>query len=198
MYSTLTIMDKSRFIIVLLRHKPEILNLSMDNKGWVLISELISKVGIDFNTLLDIVRLDDRQRFQIDNLFIPTKIRATQGHTVKVEIEPELVLIKEPLTLYYGTSKKVAKGLQKGKEGLTPVGKQYLHLTSQISLAYRKGKEFREYCIISMQYKGMEDYPLYRLPNGIYLTEKVPFELITNFKYRGNGKSKILQKPRST
>ena len=74
----------SKFISLILRHKPEIINLKLDSKGYVDTELLINNINensdyeIDFEILKQIVDTDDKQRYSFNEDY--TKIRANQGH----------------------------------------------------------------------------------------------------------------------
>ena len=78
-----TLKNKSRFLSLILRHKPETINLQLDNEGWLNVNELIEKSNIhgellNFDMLEYIVNNSDKQRFTFNN--DKSKIRANQGH----------------------------------------------------------------------------------------------------------------------
>ena len=99
--------ELGKFISLILRHNPKTINITLDEYGWANVDELIkgiNRVGkyIDFNTLERIVNENNKQRYSFSNN--KTKIRANQGHSIKVDIELEEKL---PLQyLYHGTAKR--------------------------------------------------------------------------------------------
>ncbi len=75
----------SKFLSLVLRHKPEEIGISMDSEGWVDVKELLEKCSakkryINLQLLQQIVNTNDKQRFAFNHDH--TKIRASQGHTV--------------------------------------------------------------------------------------------------------------------
>ena len=72
-----------RKISYLLRHDPE--DLSMDNNGWVNVSDLLNKLDIEKSTLDEIVETNNKKRFSYNE--DETTIRANQGHSIKVDVE---------------------------------------------------------------------------------------------------------------
>ena len=111
----------SVFISLILRHKPEIIGIRLDSKGYANVNDLIlgiNKSGrkIDFNVLDEIVRTDNKGRYSFNK--DKTKIRANQGHSVKVDIE--LKECKPPKVLYHGTATRfldliIKEGIKKRK-----------------------------------------------------------------------------------
>src|SRR5262245_53639269 len=95
----------SKFLAMVLRHKPESIGIVLDSEGWVdvhLLLEACSNSGksVTLDQLKVIVDESDKQRFA----FSPDgkRIRANQGHSVSVELgyhgqcPPEI--------LYHGTA----------------------------------------------------------------------------------------------
>ena len=75
---------KSKFLSLILRHKPETIELTLDNNGWANVKEIIDKVDrrsdkerFYFKDLKEIVETNDKQRFEFND--DETKIRARQG-----------------------------------------------------------------------------------------------------------------------
>lgn len=88
-------MNKDRlsvFISLILRHKPETIGITLDEHGWANVKELIKGINnscrrIDMKTLEEIVRTDEKGRYSFNE--DKTLIRANQGHSVPVDIEPK-------------------------------------------------------------------------------------------------------------
>lgn len=78
----------SKYFSYILRHKPDAIDLTLDDQGWADIDELITKTS-DFalsKELLNIiVETNDKQRFGISA--DGTKIRANQGHSIDIDLE---------------------------------------------------------------------------------------------------------------
>ena len=82
----------SRFVALILRHKPEKIGLQLDEHGWANVDELIEGIrragrNIDLPLLEKIVAESDKQRFSFSE--DKKRIRANHGHTVKVDLELE-------------------------------------------------------------------------------------------------------------
>ena len=75
----------SRYISLLLRHKPEIGGITLDAYGWASVPALLTATKITKAELEDIVATDEKQRYAFDET--KTKIRANQGHSIKVDLE---------------------------------------------------------------------------------------------------------------
>ena len=98
--------DTSKFLSLILRHKPETIGIKLDEHGWADVSELISGISktrpFDMKMLEEIVRTDNKQRYSFNE--DKTLIRANQGHSIPVDVELEKKT--PPEFLYHGTGEK--------------------------------------------------------------------------------------------
>ena len=93
----------SKFVSLILRHRPEAIGISLDEHGWAKVDELIEGISkrqpFNREMLEEIVRTDSKQRYSFNE--DKTLIRANQGHSIPVDVElPEM---KPPKILYHGT-----------------------------------------------------------------------------------------------
>ena len=99
----MSLTDTSRFISLILRHKPEIIDICLDEHGWAKVDELIAGIAktrpFDMETLEEIVCTDGKQRYSFNE--DKTLIRANQGHSIPVDVELEQKL--PPDILWHGT-----------------------------------------------------------------------------------------------
>ena len=77
--------EHSKFLSLILRHQPEVINIKLTDDGWANIEELIAKAnGQGFNfffeSIIDIVATTDKQRFKLSD--DQRNIRANQGHSI--------------------------------------------------------------------------------------------------------------------
>lgn len=59
---------KSKFLSLILRHKPEVIGLTLDRNGWASISDIVSKSttfgkSLSRQDIITIVRTCDKQRY---------------------------------------------------------------------------------------------------------------------------------------
>jgi len=80
--------------------------------------------------------LDPRQRFEVRG----EVIRAGYGHTKKLNIGISYEVNKESKTLYHGTLRLTLQSIL--REGVKPVSRLYMHLTTSIKDACRVGERF--------------------------------------------------------
>jgi len=169
----------SKFISLILRHKPEIINIQLDEHGWCNIEELIEKINahgkyISMDILEEIVSKDNKQRYTFNE--DSTKIRANQGHSIDVDVE-----IKEevpPEFLYHGTVERFIDSIK--AMGLKKMQRQHVHLSAEMEtakvVAERRGSpRILRICSAKMYKDG---YKFYKSKNNVWLTEAVPEEYI--------------------
>ena len=170
----------SKFLSLILRHKPETVGVSLDAHGWADVGELlegIRKTGknIDLPTLERIVEENDKQRFS----FSPDrkKIRANQGHSVQVDVELEQK--EPPEVLYHGTVEKNRASIE--EKGLLRGARLYVHLSKDVETAMkvaarRKGKRLIYEVAAGRMFR--DGFMFYQSVNGVWLTNKVPTDYL--------------------
>lgn len=174
----------SKFLSFILRHKPETVNLSLDSEGYVNINQLISNINnnseyhITRSTLDHIVATDSKQRYSYNST--KTKIRANQGHSIPVDLN--LTAQIPPEILYHGTSKRFLDSIL--SDGLKPMSRQYVHLSSDSTTAAMVGKRHGDSPIIFMiKTKPLIDsgYKFYLSENKVWLTDYIPAKYLSIF-----------------
>lgn len=164
----------SRFISLILRHKPETIGITLDEHGWASVTELIDGISktryIDMAMLEKIVATDDKQRYSFNE--DKTLIRANQGHSIPVDVElPER---KPPIILYHGTGEKYVSSID--EQGLIPKSRLYVHLSQDEQTAKTVGARHGKPVIYEIHASEMykDGYLFYRSVNGVWLTKSVP------------------------
>jgi putative RNA 2'-phosphotransferase len=174
----------SKFLSLVLRHSPETIHLNMDKNGWVNINELIDNANNYKNMHLntDLIKLivenNDKQRFKISD--DGKRIRANQGHSITVDVE--LQSKTPPDILYHGTANHSLDSIM--KEGLRPMARQFVHLSSTEEIALTVGKRHGKPIVLYINAKNMyeEGYKFYLSENKVWLVDKVPVEYIMTKK----------------
>lgn len=173
----------SRFLSLVLRHKPEEIGLALDSQGFLSVDELIEGINntgrvIDKRILDEILSSDNKQRYSYDST--GTRIRANQGHSIEVN----LGLQKEtpPKILYHGTAEKFVSAIE--KEGLIKKKRTYVHLSKDLETAKNVGSRRGEPIIFEIDTEAMieDDYEFYVSENGVWLTERVPVQYLSKLK----------------
>ena len=166
----------SRFISLILRHRPEAVGISLDAHGWADVQALISGINrsgghtVDMEILEEIVRTDEKQRYSFNEDH--TKIRANQGHSIPVDVELEEK--SPPDMLWHGTGEKYVSSID--KKGLIPKGRLYVHLSSDIETARKVGSRHGKPVIYEIDCRKMKEdgYRFFLSANHIWLTKEVP------------------------
>lgn len=172
----------SKFISLILRHKPEVIGIALDEHGWANVSELIEGIqktrSFDMEMLETIVRTDNKQRYSFNE--DKTLIRANQGHSVPVDVElPEAV---PPEYLYHGTGQKYAASID--RQGLIPKSRLYVHLSGDVDTAVKVGSRHGKPVVYRVESGRMQEegHVFYRSVNGVWLTKEVPAEYLEKEK----------------
>lgn len=164
----------SVFISLVLRHNPGAAGICLDNHGWADVDELIKGVKrsgrkINWDILEEIVRTDEKGRYSFDEE--KKKIRANQGHSIPVDVELEEKI--PPQYLYHGTANRSLKGIF--EEGLKPMSRLYVHLSSDKETAKKVGSRHGKVVVLLVESGKMAEDGLvfFQSANGVWLTKQV-------------------------
>ena len=168
----------SKYMSLILRHKPETIGIALDEHGWAKVSELIEGVSkthpFDKEMLEQIVATDSKQRYSFNE--DKTLIRANQGHSIPVDVE--LKKAQPPEFLWHGTGEKYLASIE--KTGLIPKSRLYVNLSTDektaIEVGRRHGKPF-VYKVLSGK-MFLDGHEFYLSKNGVWLTKQVPVEYL--------------------
>ncbi|MBR4760875.1 MAG: RNA 2'-phosphotransferase [Lachnospiraceae bacterium] len=167
--------EVSKFISLILRHKPETIGITLDEHGWANVEELIEGVNrshhtLDMERLERIVAEDEKQRYSFNE--DKTLIRANQGHSIPVDVELEEVT--PPEILYHGTGEKYTASID--EQGLIPKSRLYVHLSGDLETAEKVGRRHGKPVIYIVKSGDMhsDGIVFYRSVNGVWLTKAVP------------------------
>ena len=168
--------NTSKFISLILRHRPEAISISLDEHGWADVKDLIDGINrsgghsLDMESLEEIVQTDEKQRYSFNEDH--TLIRANQGHSIPVDVELEEKT--PPDILWHGTGEKYVSSID--VQGLIPKGRLYVHLSSDIETAKKVGSRHGKPVIYEIDCRKMtkDGYSFYLSANQIWLTKTVP------------------------
>lgn len=165
----------SRFLSLILRHKPEAVGISLDEHGWANVTDLIRGMRaagypISKTILEEVVATDNKQRYSFDEC--KTRIRANQGHSIPVNVELEEAV--PPEYLWHGTGKKYVDSIY--DMGLIPKSRLYVHLSFDEETAISVGKRHGNVVLFRVDAKEMYEngFKFYLSKNGVWLTKHVP------------------------
>ncbi|MBR6791028.1 MAG: RNA 2'-phosphotransferase [Oscillospiraceae bacterium] len=171
----------SRFISLILRHKPDAAGITLEHEGgWADVDELIAGVCaagryIDRDILDEIVRTDEKGRYAYSD--DGKKIRACQGHSFPVDMG--YLPAEPPELLYHGTSSGVLGTI--AKQGLRPMSRQYVHLSADLPTALKVGGRRKGETAVLLIRAGeyhRDGGVFFRADNGVWLTDHLPPQYI--------------------
>lgn len=171
----------SKFLSLILRHKPEEIGISLDENGWADVLELLSGINntgrkINIDLLEEIVKTDNKGRYSFNEN--KTKIRANQGHSIKVDVELKEII--PPDILYHGTAERFITNILDKKQGLKPMSRLYVHLSKDYDTAIKVGIRHGNPVVLKINAKQMKEdgYLFYLSENGVYMTKSVPYKYL--------------------
>jgi len=158
-----------------LRHNPTVFGLQMDKEGWIDLQSFMSATGITHEDLQRELENPEKKRFEVR----AGMIRAFYGHSGphKVEREEET----PPDILFHGTTPFAAFRILKG-DGITPMGRQNVHLTTDRKTAYATGRRRNPNPkILRIDAKGATaaGVRFYRGNQDVWLADHVPAEWVS-------------------
>jgi len=169
----------SKFLSLVLRHKPEVAGLALEEGGWVKVDDLIhgakeAGVSLDRELLRFVVEESEKKRFSFSD--DGQRIRANYGHSIPIHMDFEP--IEPPEFLYHGTAVRFLESIQ--KNGIAPRGRQYVHLSPDEQTATETGRRHGVPIVLPVQSRFMHEngFHFYHTASGIWLTEKVPPEFV--------------------
>ena len=165
----------SKFLSLVLRHQPETIAISLDKNGWVSVDKLIQKsnaagVKFDFAMLKHVVATNNKKRFSFNESL--DKIRASQGHSVEVELGYESQM--PPEILYHGTGINNVASIF--LTGLEKRQRQHVHLSRDTETAIKVGIRHGKPAIFEVYSLQMhiDGFKFFLSDNGVWLTDSVP------------------------
>jgi len=169
----------SKFLSLVLRHKPEVIGIEMDANGWVSVPELLEKMNasgksFDLETLKEVVETNNKKRFSFNE--DQSMIRASQGHSLQIELG--YTEKKPPAILYHGTAKKNAESIL--AKGVQKMSRHHVHLSKDLSTAISVGGRHGKPIVFEVLSGEMAaaGIKFFESENGVWLTDSVPPEYL--------------------
>lgn len=168
-------MRLSKFLSLVLRHRPQRIGLALDKAGWADVPELLTKANaagvlLTYEQLQQIVAESDKQRFAFNH--DGTRIRANQGHSIDVDLGLEP--LAPPEIVYHGTAVRFLSSIR--QQGLLPRQRHHVHLSRDAETAVRVGQRHGKPVVLVIRAGDMyhDGHLFYRSANGVWLTDHVP------------------------
>lgn len=175
MISEKQILHISKFLSLVLRHQPETIGIKLDQNGWTDVDTLLKKsnsygIKLDNETLRHIVETNSKKRFAFNDT--GDKIRASQGHSVEIELGYSNQ--KPPEILFHGTGEKFVPSII--KTGLDKRSRQHVHLSSDLDTAIKVGQRHGKPFVFKVLAEQMynDNFQFFISENGVWLTDNVP------------------------
>jgi putative RNA 2'-phosphotransferase len=173
----------SKFLALILRHRPDRFALEMDEEGWASLPEVMEILhGLPYfrwATRADVLQIveqgvgDDKRRYEVEG----KRIRARYGHSFRRRIA--YTPCTPPERLYHGTAPGNVPSI--AEEGLRSMGRQYVHLSADVESALRVGsRRAPEPVVLTVRAAEAhaDGVAFYQAGEGIYLAEHVPPEFV--------------------
>ncbi|HEX4817615.1 MAG TPA: RNA 2'-phosphotransferase [Nonomuraea sp.] len=163
----------SKYLARHLRHDPQAIGITLDAAGWVPVDVLLRAAAehgfpIGAGELRHVVERNDKRRYAIED----GRIRASQGHSVPVELD--LPAVEPPAVLYHGTVGRFLAAIR--REGLRPMSRHDVHLSPDRETATRVGARRGAPVVLVVRSGAMhaDGHIFRRSANGVWLTPHVP------------------------
>lgn len=171
--------QSSKYLSLILRHRPEVVGIALDAEGWVDVDVLLEAMAKNGRSLtrpqLDqLVANNDKQRFAFSEN--GQRIRANQGHSVQIDLALEPV--PPPAVLYHGTAVRNISSIK--AEGLHKRSRQHVHLSATVETAVKVGQRHGKPVVLTVQAGQMHanKHQFFLAKNGVWLTDHVPTRYI--------------------
>lgn len=163
-----------KFISLILRHKPEIIKIKLDENGWADVNYLIKGISrtekdFNFDLLKEIVETNNKKRYEFNQDY--TKIRACQGHSINVDLE--LSPAEPPEILYHGTADRFLSSIR--TSGIKKMTRQHVHLSKDYETAINVGARHGKVVVIKVLAGKMyrDGKKFFISKNGVWLTDNI-------------------------
>ena len=165
----------SKFLSLILRHKPETIGIELDNEGWVSVDELLEKLKlhgkpVSLEQLQEVVATNNKKRFRFSD--DGKRIRANQGHSVAIDLA--LAPTTPPPVLYHGTATKNLDSIF--EKGLIKGSRQHVHLSKELGTAINVGARHGKPVVLEVDAAQMHQlgFHFFLSENGVWLTDHIP------------------------
>lgn len=168
------IIDTSKLLSYVLRHRPDSIGLTLDANGWAKVDELLASCAahgktLDHTLLERVVAQNDKQRFAFSA--DGAHIRASQGHSIAADLQ--LQAVAPPAVLYHGTASRFLKSIL--ASGLHAGNRHHVHLSRDIVTARQVGTRHGFPVVLRVDARRMQaDGHVFHLSdNAVWLTAAV-------------------------
>ncbi len=167
--------EHSKTLSYVLRHHPAKFGLTLDARGWCEVDALLAafaqrNIELSRETLQHVVEHNDKKRFAFNE--DGTKIRASQGHSLEVELDYQPM--EPPAVLFHGTTERFLDAIL--EQGLQKRRRHHVHLSVDVDTAANVGRRHGKPVVLVVQAAQMhaDGRTFFCSANGVWLTDEVP------------------------
>lgn len=172
----MSLVETSKFLSYVLRHKPGAIGLALDGEGWADVGALIegaARAGrrLDAAVIRAAVETNDKQRFAISA--DGQRIRAVQGHSTP-NVARAFEAVAPPPSLFHGTAARFLDSIR--AKGLIAGRRHYVHLSGDAATARLVGQRHGSPVVLDVAAQTMhgQGFVFHQAENGVWLTAAVP------------------------
>ena len=176
----------SKFLSLILRHKPETIGITLNPEGWVSVDTLLRACAdhgepLTRQELQQVVDNNSKKRFEIKATEREKieMIRASQGHSIEVDLG--YTEQTPPDVLFHGTAIRFMESIK--EKGLLKMDRHHVHLSETEATAWDVGKRHGKPTVFRIDAKKMtqDGFKFFKSTNGVWLTERVPSGYMSPF-----------------
>lgn len=180
----------------LLRHGAGREGISMDNAGWVKLTDVLNFLNLDNDQLCLVIQENNKARFELHG----EKLRATQGHSLdRMPVTQEALeaswTIYNPQgedRIWHATQSQHLDSIL--KDGIIRGERSHVHLANAIDSPVGKRSNAPLLIEVSVAKLRTEGYEVFISPNGVVLTRFVPPSCIINVRDTRGNRAKVRDK----
>ena len=183
----------SKYLSLILRHRPELIGVTLNEHGWTDLSleEIVKKMNEDesknfswvkITDIEEVVNTDPKGRYEISENE-PYLLRATYGHSVEVAglLDDPSEVEDLPQVAFFGCSNSEIENII--KSGITSSERQYIHLSARKNdaLAIARNKFRNQPRIVSINLEGVAKSGVRckAITPLVIIVENIPAEFIS-------------------
>jgi putative RNA 2'-phosphotransferase len=165
----------SKFLSLVLRHEPGAIGITLDGAGWTDVARLLEACqahgkALSREALEELVATSPKRRFALSE--DGQRIRASQGHSVEVELGYAPAV--PPERLFHGTVAAALDSIR--QQGLVRGERHHVHLSADEATARNVGARRGSPVVLGVRAGELHraGHVFFRSENGVWLTEAVP------------------------
>lgn len=175
------LVQHSKFLSLVLRHKPESIGIKLDSEGWTNVQILLHQMikhnhPLKRKELIELVETNQKKRFQLSD--DQTLICAVQGHSSN-QVLREYTPITPPSILYHGTATRFLSSIL--EQGLFAGDRHHVHLSAELNTAKQVGQRHGKVIILTIDTAAMlaDGFKFYQAENGVWLSDAIPMKYLS-------------------